>query len=131
MRASWSSTSDRGGSPQIYRVPAGGGEPRRVTFEGNYNVSPAISPNGKHLAYISRDGGRFRVVLLDLAAGQTRVLTDSARDESPSFAPNGQNVLYATVLGGRGILGTVSLDGRTRARLSESGVDAREPAWGP
>lgn len=124
-------TSDRGGSPQIYRVPTSGGDPRRVTFDGSYNVSPAISPNGRHLAYISRDEGRFRVALLDLNSGQTRVLTDSARDESPNFAPNGQTVLYATVQAGRGVLGTVSLDGRTRARLSESGVDAREPTWGP
>jgi TolB protein len=124
-------TSDRGGSPQIYRVAASGGEPRRVSFGGSYNVSPAISPDGRYLAYISRDDGRFSVALLELASGQTRVLTDTARDESPSFAPNGQAVLYATVQGGRGILGTVSLDGKTRARLSESGVDAREPAWGP
>ncbi|MCL5059563.1 MAG: Tol-Pal system beta propeller repeat protein TolB [Candidatus Thermoplasmatota archaeon] len=124
-------TSDRGGSAQIYQVPAGGGEPRRVSFNGSYNVSPAISPDGRYLAYISRDEGRFRVVLHELASGQIRVLTDTARDESPSFAPNGQAVLYATVQGGRGILGTVSLDGKTRARLSESGVDAREPAWGP
>jgi TolB protein len=124
-------TSDRGGSPQIYRIPVGGGEPKRVTFSGSYNVSPAISPDGRHLAYISREGGRFRVTLQELASGQTRVLTDSARDESPSFAPNGQSVLYATVQGGRGVLGAVSLDGKTRARLSESGVDAREPAWGP
>ena len=124
-------TSDRGGSPQIYRVPANGGDVKRVTFSGSYNVSPAVSPDGRLLAFISRDEGRFRVALLELATGQTRVLTDSARDESPAFAPNGQSVLYATVQGGRGILGTVSLDGRTRARLSESGVDAREPAWGP
>ncbi len=124
-------TSDRGGSAQIYRVAASGGEPRRVTFSGSYNVSPAISPDGRNLAYISREDGRFSVVLHELASGQTRVLTDSARDESPSFAPNGQAVLYATVQGGRGVLGTVSLDGKTRTRLSESGVDAREPAWGP
>jgi TolB protein len=123
-------TSDRGGSAQIYRVAVSGGEPKRVTFNGSYNVSPAISPDGRHLAYISREDGRFSVVLHELASGQTRVLTDTARDESPSFAPNGQAVLYATVQGGRGILGTVSLDGKTRARLSESGVDAREPAWG-
>lgn len=124
-------TSDRGGSAQIYRVAASGGEPKRVTFNGSYNVSPAISPDGKLLTYIGRDEGRFRVVLHELASGQTRILTETARDESPSFAPNGQAVLYATVQGGRGILGTVTLDGKTRARLSESGVDAREPAWGP
>jgi TolB protein len=124
-------TSDRGGSAQIYRVAASGGEPQRVTFSGSYNVSPAISRDGRHLTYISREDGRFRVVLQERASGQTRVLTDTARDESPSFAPNGQAVLYATVQGGRGVLGTVSLDGKTRTRLSESGVDAREPAWGP
>lgn len=124
-------TSDRGGSPQIYRVATSGGEPKRVTFNGSYNVSPTISPDGRHLAYISRDEGRFRVMLQELASGQTRVLTDTTRDESPSFAPNGQSVLYATVIGGRGVLGTVTLDGRTRSRLSESGIDAREPDWGP
>lgn len=124
-------TSDRGGSAQIYKMPASGGTAQRVSFNGSYNVSPAISKDGRHLAYISRDEGRFRVLLHELSSGQTRVLTDSARDEAPSFAPNGQAVLYATVQGGRGILGTVSLDGQTRARLSESGVDAREPAWGP
>lgn len=124
-------TSDRGGSPQIYQMPAGGGSAKRVTFDGSYNVSPAISPDGKLLAYVRRDGGRFQVTVQELASGQTRVLTDSTRDESPSFAPNGQSVLYATLLGGRGILGTVSIDGKTRARLSESGTDAREPAWGP
>jgi TolB protein len=124
-------TSDRGGSAQIYRVAVSGGDPKRVTFSGSYNVSPTISPDGKYLAYIGREDGRFRVELLELSSGQTRVLTDTARDESPSFAPNGQAILYATVQDGRGILGTVSLDGKTRARLSESGVDAREPAWGP
>lgn len=123
-------SSDRGGGAQIYRIRASGGEPSRVTFNGSYNVSPAVSPDGRHLAYISRDGGRFQVTLHELASGQTRVLTDSARDESPSFAPNGQSVLYATVLDGRGILGAASLDGKTRARLSERGIDAREPAWG-
>ena len=124
-------TSDRGGSPQIYQMPASGGSAKRVTFEGSYNVSPTISPDGKLLAYVRRDGGRFQIAVQELASGQTRVLTDSTHDESPSFAPNGQSILYATLLGGRGILGTVSIDGKTRARLSESGTDAREPAWGP
>lgn len=123
-------TSDRGGTPQIYRISSSGGEAKRITFAGAYSVSPDISPDGKYLAYIRRNEGRFRVVLQELATGQERVLTDTANDESPSFAPNGQLVLYATVVNGRGVLGTVSLDGRTRARLSEPGTDAREPVWG-
>lgn len=124
-------TSDRGGTPQIYKIGAGGGEVKRVTFEGNYNVSPALSPDGKLLAYIQREGGRFQVAVMELESGQSRVLTDTTRDESPSFSPNGQMILYATVLGGKGILGTVSIDGKVHARLSEEGADAREPAWGP
>jgi TolB protein len=124
-------TSDRGGSPQIYRMPANGGDAQRVTFEGSYNVSPRISRDGKKLAYISRNNGKFQATLLDLATRQTHVLTDSDRDESPSIAPNGRMILLATVVGGRGILSAVSSDGRVKQRLSTSAGDVREPAWGP
>jgi len=124
-------TSDRGGSPQIYRMPATGGDPQRVTFDGTYNVSPRISPDGKNLAYISRNSGKFQVALLDLGTRQVQILTDSDKDESPSFSPNGRMILLATVVGGRGILSAVSADGRVKQRLTVSGGDVREPAWGP
>ncbi len=124
-------TSDRGGSPQIYRMPANGGEPQRVTFDGTYNVSARISPDGKNLAYIARNSGRFQVAMLDLGARQVHVLTDSDKDESPSFSPNGRMILLATVIGGRGVLSAVSSDGRVKQRLTVTGGDVREPAWGP
>jgi TolB protein len=124
-------TSDRGGSPQIYRMPSGGGEAQRVTFRGSYNVSPRPSPDGRVLAYVTRDGGKFQVALLDLSNQQVQVITDSDRDESPSFAPNGRMILLATVRGGRGVLSAVSADGRIRQNLPYSGGDVREPAWGP
>ena len=124
-------TSDRGGSPQIYRMSATGGEAQRVTFRGSYNVTPRPSPDGRVLAYVTRDAGKFQVALLDLANQQVQVITDSDRDESPSFAPNGRMILLATVIGGRGVLSAVSADGRIRQRLPYAGGDVREPAWGP
>ena len=124
-------SSDRGGKPQIYKVSSTGGEPQRVTFEGAYNVSPRLSPDGKSLAMIRNDGGKFRVALQDLSNGQVQLLSEGAQDESPSFAPNGRVILYATRAGGRGALAAVSSDGRVKQRLSESGGDVREPAWGP
>ncbi len=125
-------TSDRGGSPQIYRMSASGGAVSRVTVSGGYNVSPRVSPDGRTLAYIARDSGRFQVAVLDLASGQSQVLTDTQRDESPSFAPNGKMILYATEIGGRGLLSITSSDGRINPqRLSVPAADVREPAWGP
>jgi TolB protein len=112
-------------------MPANGGEAQRVTFDGSYNVSPRISPDGRVLAYIARNGGKFQVATLDLATRQTQILTDSDKDESPSFAPNGRMILLATVIAGRGVLSAVSADGRVKQRLSVSAGDVREPAWGP
>jgi len=124
-------TSDRGGSAQIYRMSTLGGDAQRVTFEGSYNVSPRFSPDGKSLAFIRRDEGKFRVALQELATGQVQVLSDTVRDESPSFAPNGRLIMYATSVNGHGVLAAVSADGRVKQRLSETGGDVREPAWGP
>jgi TolB protein len=62
--------SDRGGAPQIYKVPASGGNAERVTFTGNYNISPSISPDGRWLAYISRVGGAFKLHVMDLPPAQ-------------------------------------------------------------
>ncbi|MDD3677096.1 Tol-Pal system beta propeller repeat protein TolB [Thauera propionica] len=124
-------TSDRGGSPQIYRISAGGGSAQRVTFDGSYNVTPRLSADGTLLAFITRNAGRFQVAVQDLATRQTTILTDSARDESPSFAPNGRMILYATESGGRGVLSAVSSDGRVKQRLTVQAADVREPAWGP
>ena len=123
--------SDRGGGPQIYRMPVAGGAPARVSFTGSYNISPAISPDGRSLAYVNRGSG-FRVMLQALD-GNTPPLTvtDTNDDESPSFSPNGRLLIYATRSQGRDVLMTTTLDGKIRTRLLSSGLDVREPAWGP
>ncbi len=124
-------TSDRAGAPQIYRVPAGGGSAQRVSFEGAYNARPRVSPDGKRLAVVTNDRGNYRIALIDLERGFTQVLTDGRLDESPSFAPNGETLIYATREGGRGVLATVSADGRVRQRIPAAVGDVREPAWSP
>ncbi len=124
-------TSDRGGAPQIYRIPVSGGQPQRMTFDGSYNVSARYHPDGKSFTFIHRCSGRFAVAVQDLTTRQVQVLSDGGVDESPGFAPNGRMILYASVAGGRGILAAVSSDGRVKQRFTEDAGDIREPAWGP
>ncbi|MEK8032637.1 Tol-Pal system beta propeller repeat protein TolB [Ideonella sp. DXS29W] len=124
--------SDRGGSPQIYRMPAGGGNPERVTFQGSYNVSPAISPDGRTMAFVQRTGGGgFKVMTMDLGSGAVQSVSDTNDDESPSFSPNGRFIIFATRAQGRELLMTTTLDGKIKTRLLTSGLDIREPVWGP
>ena len=123
--------SDRGGGPQIYKVPSGGGTAERVTFAGAYNISPAISPDGRTLAFVARGSG-FRVMVQPLdGSAPALAVTDTNDDEHPSFAPNGRLLIYATRSQGRDVLMTSTLDGKIRSRLLSSGIDVREPAWGP
>ena len=124
-------TSDRAGKPQVYRKSVRGGRAERLTFEGNYNARPSYSPDGKQLTLITRRNGRYNVGVLELSSNSLQILTDTRLDESPTFAPNGRMILYATERKGRGVLASVSSDGRVRHLFTLAEGDIREPAWSP
>jgi TolB protein len=125
-------TSDRSGSPQVYRMSlAGGDRPRRVTFTGTYNARPRVSPDGKQIAVLTLDDGAYRIAIQDLATNTVQVLSKGRQDESPSFAPNGAMVILAGRERGQGVLQTVSIDGQTSFRLNADAGEVREPVWGP
>jgi TolB protein len=125
-------TSDRSGGPQVYRVPASGGTPERITFEGSYNARPRLSPDGTRLAMVHNDRGNYRIAVMDLERRDLIVLSNGRQDESPSFAPNSDSLIYATRQGRNGVLETVSADGLIRQKLEpRAGGDVREPVWSP
>jgi TolB protein len=125
-------TSDRAGSPQIYRVMAEpGNRAERVTFDGTYNTRARIAPDGESLALVHRNQGSDRIAVVDPRNGRTSVLSNGELDESPSFAPNGDMIIYATRDRGQGVLAAVSKDGRIHQRIASVAGDVREPVWSP
>ena len=123
-------SSDRGGNPQIYKVPVAGGLVSRVTFEGTKNLSARFSPDGKLLVMVREDARKFRIAVQEIDTGQSRFLTSGPQDESPTFSPNGRIILYvARRSSGQNILSAVSIDGYTSQFPIDSNI--REPAWGP
>jgi TolB protein len=123
--------SDRGGSVQIYRMPVDGGEAERLTFEGGNNFSPRYSPDGKSFVFSHWSDGHFTIATEDFQTQQMQQLTDGGWEKKPSFAPNGKIILFATEAKGRGILATVSSDGKVKQKMSPQSGDIRDPMWGP
>ena len=75
---------DRSGGPTLHRA-ANGGDVKRLTFEGSYNVNPRMSPDGKLVAFIARGRALAR---RHAGAGDGPggpVLTDGPLDDSPVF----------------------------------------------
>ena len=125
-------TSDRAGGPQVYRVGTEAGQrATRITFQGPYNARPRVSPDGKQLAVVYGENNRYQIGIVTIDGGQLQVLTDGRLDESPSFAPNGAQIIYATQVGGRGVLASVSSDGRFKTQIASVAGNVREPVWGP
>jgi len=124
-------TSDRGGSPQIYRVSIEGGSVERLTFESGNAFSPRFHPDGKSFVFAHFGDGVFHIAVHDLESRQTQILTAGGWEKKPSFAPNGKMILFATEVQGRGILATVSSDGRVKQKMVAQRGDIREPMWGP
>ena len=124
-------TSDRGGSPQIYSLLVSGGPAQRLTFGDGNNFSPHFSPDGKGFVYTHFIGGKFYIATQDFLSGQVEILTQGGWEKNPSFAPNGKLILFASEARGRGILATVSSDGRVQEHMFTQSGDAREPVWGP
>ena len=122
-------TSNRGGSPQLYQVPAGGGKARRLTFNDKYNSAADVANN--KITFVTGQRGAFHIALKTLGSTDKVILSNGRLDESPSVSPNGAMVAYVTKKGNQNRLSVVSDNGRARQFLSAPAGDIREPAWSP
>lgn len=70
--------TDVTGTPQLWRVPAAGGAPRRLTFDCDRVGAYRISPDGRRIAYGADMGGneRWQVWVMDADGTNARRLSE-------------------------------------------------------
>jgi dipeptidyl aminopeptidase/acylaminoacyl peptidase len=102
-----------------------------ITRDAGMTTSPALSRDGRLLAYASdrAGGGTLDIWVQQITGGtQIRLTDDEADDTWPDFSPDGSQILFQSDRGGGGAY-VVSAFGGTSPRLVARG--AREPRFSP
>jgi TolB protein len=106
----------------------------RLTGSPWDDVTPAISPDGTRIAFVSRQNGYWDLFLLDMTDGSLRRLTDSgAAERAPTWSPDGKWLAFETYALNHSQIAVLSIDDPSGGPMFLTGdaYENRSPAWSP
>ena len=94
---------------------------------------PAVSPDGRRVAFSSRRHGNAELYVADAVSGRVRRLTLNARavDRRPEWSPDGRRLAWQSGREGAFDLFVMNADGRRKRALVAGAGDDVDPAWSP
>ena len=78
----------------LWQLPLNGGEPEPLLGSTRRDWAPAVSPDGRHLAWLSDRGGSTELWVAELDGGEPRQLTrfDGVYTQAPVWSPAGDRI---------------------------------------
>ncbi len=123
--------SDMYGTPQIFIRDLTSGETKRLTYAGNYNTAPALSPKGDLIAYSCKTDGALEICVMKTDGSDPRILTDGGVNDSPQFSPCGRYILYSSSNGKKAGIYLMLHNGDNRRGLSFTAGEDSQPKFVP
>ena len=95
-------------------------------------ISPAWSPNGNQLAYVSFESRKPVVYAHDVASGKRRLIANfRGSNSAPVWSPDGRSLAVTLSRDGGSQLFTIDANGGEPRRLIQSGSIDTEPVYSP
>ncbi|HOF87774.1 MAG TPA: PA14 domain-containing protein, partial [Armatimonadota bacterium] len=115
---------------ELYSMKPDGADQRRITSNFYPDMMPALSRDGRRVAFVADTANGNRDIYTMVMGGRPRQLTtDAGMDLLPVISPDGKQVAFQTNRNGRWEIFAVNVDGTGEAPLVE-GV-AWSPAYSP
>ena len=120
----------RGDEGDIWRMrPDGGGRRNLTRSPGVADWSPAVSPDGRRIAFMSSRGGAHELWVMDADGGNPRQLTRAGElSEYPSWSPDGRWLAFGANRSGNWEIARISAEGGEETSLASA---AKWPAVSP
>ncbi|NIG62326.1 MAG: Tol-Pal system protein TolB [Serratia symbiotica] len=95
-------------------------------------MSPAWSPDGSKLAYVTFESGRSALVVQTLANGAiSQIAAFPRHNGAPAFSPDGSRMAFALSKSGSLNLYVMNLDSGQMTQITDGRSNNTEPAWFP
>jgi len=117
---------------QLIVADSDGYAPQSLVTSKEPLLSPAWSPDGKKLAYVSFEQGNSAIYIQDLSTGaRTLVSSFDGINGAPKFSPSGQQLAITLSKSGNPEIYTINIYDKSLVQITNHwGIDT-EPEWSP
>lgn len=117
---------------ELFLVTVPTGKIERLTNNRFAGAVPDFSPDGTQIVYVSSADGYYRLYIMDLETGKSRLVSSEVFGFSPVWSPDGQWIAYITDEDGQGTdIWIVRPNGKSAQGVVQGPEDDRDPVWLP
>jgi TolB protein len=121
----------RTGRKEIYIADCDGSGIQQLTHDNSISVSPALSSDGRLLAYTGYKAGYPDIYLVNLSSGsRDRIIKYPGTNSGAAFSPNGDRIACTLSKDGNVELYVCGLNGSAHRLTRTPGIES-SPTWSP